>query len=34
MIAALDEAGCELHYLQLFGADRADYDLILDAYRA
>lgn len=32
MVAALGEAGCELYYLQMFGADRADYDLILDAY--
>lgn len=33
MIAALEEAGCELYYLQMFGADRADYDLILEAYQ-
>lgn len=32
MLAALGEAGCELHYLQMFAADRSDYDLVLEAY--
>lgn len=33
MIAALEEAGCELFYLQMFAVERADYDDVLTAYR-
>lgn len=32
MLAALEEAGCSLFYLQMFGAERADFDLVFDAY--
>lgn len=32
MMAALEEAGCELFYLQLFAAEPDEYDLILEAY--
>lgn len=32
MIAALEEAGCERFYLQLFVDDLSDFDIILDAY--
>lgn len=32
MMAALHEAGCELFYLQIFGADQADFDTIREAY--
>ena len=33
MIAALEEAGCQRYYLQIFNAELGDYDLILDAYQ-
>ncbi|MFQ5523094.1 MAG: LLM class flavin-dependent oxidoreductase [Acidimicrobiia bacterium] len=33
MIAALEEAGCQRYFPQIFGSDLADYDLILDAYQ-
>lgn len=32
MMAALEEAGCELFYLQLFAAEPDEYDLVLEAY--
>ncbi len=32
MLAALEEAGCELHYVQMFARDRSHYDVVLDAY--
>lgn len=32
-MAALEEAGCQRFYLQMFLGDPADYDMILDTYR-
>jgi alkanesulfonate monooxygenase SsuD/methylene tetrahydromethanopterin reductase-like flavin-dependent oxidoreductase (luciferase family) len=33
MMAALDEAGCRRYYLQIFGTDVTNFDVILDAYQ-
>ena len=33
MIAALEEAGCQRYYLQMFAGGPDDHDMILDSYR-
>jgi len=32
MMSALEEAGCELFYMQIFGAGPDDFETILEAY--